>query len=77
MSVTLQNIITAISAKANIDNASGVCDNVSIDSRSPQNNNKTLFFAFGGPNHDAHIYIEDLIPKGFKKFGGNLYSPKS
>ncbi|MGH2666167.1 bifunctional UDP-N-acetylmuramoyl-tripeptide:D-alanyl-D-alanine ligase/alanine racemase [Flavobacterium sp.] len=68
MSVTLQNIIAAINAKANIDNASGVIDNVSIDSRSQQNNNKTLFFALVGPNHDAHIYIEDLISKGVKNF---------
>ncbi|TGD59637.1 bifunctional UDP-N-acetylmuramoyl-tripeptide:D-alanyl-D-alanine ligase/alanine racemase [Flavobacterium humi] len=75
MSVTLQNIITAIHAKANIDNASGVIDNVSIDSRSQQNNNKTLFFALVGPNHDAHIYIEDLISKGVKNFVVN-YIPE-
>jgi len=68
LSISLQNIISVINAKSNIDEASGVIDHVSIDSRSPQNNNKTLFFALVGPNHDAHIYIDDLISQGVKNF---------
>ncbi|MEO8515235.1 MAG: Mur ligase family protein, partial [Flavobacterium sp.] len=68
MSIALQNIISVIHAKSNVDNASGVIDHVSIDSRSLQNTNKTLFFALVGPNHDAHIYIDDLISKGVKNF---------
>lgn len=68
MSIPLKNIIPIIDAKANIELASGVIDNVSIDSRSQQNNNKTLFFALVGPNHDAHIYINDLIGKGVNNF---------
>ncbi len=68
MSISLQNIISVIHAKSNIDNSSGVIDHVSIDSRSLQNTNKTLFFALIGPNHDAHIYIDDLISKGVNNF---------
>ena len=74
-SISLQNIISVINAKANIDTTSSVIDNVSIDSRSLQNNSKTLFFALVGPNHDAHIYIEDLISKGVKNFVVN-YIPE-
>jgi Alr-MurF fusion protein len=32
-------------------------DNVSIDSRSLQNNAGTLFFALGGQNRDGHDYL--------------------
>lgn len=68
MSIPLKNIIPVIDAKANIELATGIIDNVSIDSRSQQNNNRTLFFALVGPNHDAHIYINDLIDKGVNNF---------
>jgi alanine racemase len=43
-------------------------DNVSIDSRSLQNNTGTLFFALTGQNHDGHKYINDLISKGVINF---------
>jgi Alr-MurF fusion protein len=43
-------------------------DNISIDSRSLQNNKNTLFFAIVGPNNDAHIYISSLIEKGVQNF---------
>lgn len=43
-------------------------DNVSIDSRSLQNNSGTLFFALSGQNRDGHIYIKDLIDKGVLNF---------
>ena len=46
----------------------GTIDNVSIDSRSMQNNEKTLFFALVGPNNDAHIYISSLIENGVRNF---------
>jgi alanine racemase len=46
----------------------GSIDNVSIDSRSMQNNEKTLFFALVGPNNDAHSYISYLIEKGVHHF---------
>jgi alanine racemase len=48
--------------------SNGTIDNVSIDSRSLQNNEKTLFFALVGPNNDAHIYIPALIEKGVEHF---------
>ena len=43
-------------------------DNISIDSRSLQNNADTLFFALTGLHHDAHDYIPDLLTKGVKQF---------
>lgn len=43
-------------------------DNVSIDSRSLQNNAGTLFFALKGQNRDGHTYIADLIAKGVLNF---------
>ncbi|MGV3460312.1 MAG: bifunctional UDP-N-acetylmuramoyl-tripeptide:D-alanyl-D-alanine ligase/alanine racemase [Flavobacterium sp.] len=43
-------------------------DNVSIDSRSLQNNSGTLFFALGGQNRDGHDYIPQLIDKGVLNF---------
>lgn len=75
MSIKLINIIQSIQAETNFKNVSDVIDNVSIDSRSLQNNNKTLFFALVGPNHDAHVYIEGLISKGVSYFVVN-YVPE-
>jgi alanine racemase len=43
-------------------------DSVSIDSRSLQNSESTLFFAIVGPNNDAHAYINDLIDIGVQNF---------
>ena len=43
-------------------------ESVSIDSRSMQNSETTLFFALIGPNNDGHDYIEDLINKGVRHF---------
>ncbi|MNK24456.1 Alanine racemase [compost metagenome] len=43
-------------------------DNVSIDSRSLQNNTGTLFFALTGQNRNGHQYINDLIGKGVINF---------
>ena len=65
MSVLLKDIIASIHADINFDNVSEAIDTISIDSRSSQNNENTLFFALVGPNHDAHIYIEELIKKVF------------
>lgn len=41
---------------------------VSIDSRSLQNNEQTMFFALEGAHHDAHQFIPDLISKGVRNF---------
>jgi len=75
MSVILKDIIANIQTDVNFENISETIDNVSIDSRSLQNTNKTLFFALVGPNHDAHIYIEELINKGVHYFVVN-YIPE-
>jgi len=64
MGVLVKNIIACTNAKVNFDDFSNTIENVSIDSRSSQNNAKTLFFALVGPNHDAHTYIQELLSKG-------------
>lgn len=42
--------------------------NISIDSRSLQNNKNTLFFALKGKNNNAHLYIKELREKGIQNF---------
>ncbi len=68
MTFTLQNIISEIEAKFNAPFEDFSVENISIDSRSLQNNQGTLFFALKGNNHDAHQYIESLISKGVLNF---------
>lgn len=50
------------------DNKSEYMDitNISVDSRSLQNDQHTLFFALKGGNHDGHDYITELVAKGVK-----------
>ncbi|MBF4470742.1 bifunctional UDP-N-acetylmuramoyl-tripeptide:D-alanyl-D-alanine ligase/alanine racemase [Flavobacterium sp. HJJ] len=68
MNLSLKKIISILDAKT-IDIQDIIeIDTISIDSRSLQNNEKTLFFALVGSNHDAHIYIKDLIAKGVRHF---------
>lgn len=67
MSLQIQHIIPEIHARFS-GNADIEIDNVSIDSRSLQNNSGTLFFALSGQNNDAHQYIPDLIAKGVNSF---------
>ena len=43
-------------------------ESISVDSRSMQNGQQTLFFALVGPNNDAHQYIKELIEKGVQNF---------
>jgi alanine racemase len=64
----MKNIERILHAKRFGDSTKIIIDNVSIDSRSLQNNKNTLFFALIGPNNDAHIYISDLIEKGVQAF---------
>lgn len=68
MKLNIKNIVPIIKAKwfGNDDNT--VIDSISIDSRSLQNDKNTLFFAIAGPNHDGHVYIEELINKGVQHF---------
>ena len=64
--------VKKISQILNIDCVVNIIDseitNVSIDSRSLQNNAGTLFFALVGANNDAHLYIESEISKGVQNF---------
>lgn len=68
MSLIIKNIIPVIHAKWLGTDETCPVDNVSIDSRSLQNNNGTLFFALVGHNHDGHHYIPNLIAKGVQNF---------
>jgi Alr-MurF fusion protein len=68
MSVLLKDIVAHIKTHSVVSDPTASIDNVSIDSRSSQNNIATLFFALVGTNHDAHHYIEDLIEKGVAYF---------
>lgn len=68
MTFTLQNIIPFICAKSVENLPDFNIENISIDSRSLQNNQGTLFFALKGHNHDGHQYIESLINKGVLNF---------
>jgi alanine racemase len=67
LTLSTSNIEKILHAKR-FGDSNGTIDNVSIDSRSLQNNVKTLFFALIGPNNDAHIYIKSLIEKGVRFF---------
>ncbi len=68
MTLTIRNIVPIIKANWIGHNDVAVIDTISIDSRSLQNSENTLFFALTGPNHDGHIYIEELIRKGVQYF---------
>lgn len=56
------------SANLNFSNSALEFDHVSIDSRSLQNGNSTLFFCLKGQNNDAHTYIQNLIENGVQHF---------
>ncbi len=72
MNLSLQKISEVLDSKI-IGNASfSYINNVSIDSRSLQNNSGTLFFALVGPNNDAHLYIVEEIAKGVQNFVVNF-----
>lgn len=67
LSLKIQHIIPEIKAVFH-GNSDSEIDNISIDSRSLQNNSGTLFFALSGANNDAHHYIKELILKGIQNF---------
>jgi alanine racemase len=66
--LSIKNIVPILHAQWVGNHPSTLVENISIDSRSLQNGAQTLFFAIAGPNHDAHIYIADLIEKGVRNF---------
>jgi alanine racemase len=68
LTLTIRNIVPIIKANWIGQNDVAIIDYISIDSRSLQNDENTLFFALSGPNHDGHVYIEELIPKGVHHF---------
>ncbi|GEP49745.1 bifunctional UDP-N-acetylmuramoyl-tripeptide:D-alanyl-D-alanine ligase/alanine racemase [Flavobacterium noncentrifugens] len=68
MTLSLKNIIPVIHAKWFGESDAMPIDHISIDSRSLQNGQNTLFFALSGPNNDAHNYIEELIDAGVLNF---------
>ena len=68
MNLPLKNIIQILKANFFGANSDSEIENISIDSRSLQNNENTLFFALVGPNNDAHLYINQLITNGVKNF---------
>jgi len=76
LSLSLKNIVPVIHAKWLGVDETCVIDNVSIDSRSLQNNNGTLFFALVGQHHDGHQYIAELLEKGVQHFVVNRIPEK-
>jgi alanine racemase len=68
LTLTIRNIISILNANWVGTNDVAIIDTISIDSRSLQNDQNTLFFAVTGPNHDAHSYIHELIAKNVQHF---------
>lgn len=68
MSIQIQDIIPAVHSRFEGIAPDMDIDNVSIDSRSLQNNANTLFFALTGQNRDGHQYVGELINKGVLNF---------
>jgi alanine racemase len=68
LALLLQNIIPHLHAEIRGSVSETEIDTISIDSRSMQNNQHTLFFALSGPNYDAHHYIPELIAQGVQNF---------
>jgi alanine racemase len=66
--LSIKNIVPILHAQWVGNHPNTIVENIAIDSRSLQNGAQTLFFAIAGPNHDAHIYIADLIEKGVRNF---------
>ena len=68
MSILIKNIIPVLHSRFFGNEQNTQIHSVSIDSRSLQNSDNTLFFAIVGPNNDAHIYVNELINKGVQNF---------
>ena len=68
MTLSIRNIIPILKAKFVGTNDIAIIDAVSIDSRSLQNSENTLFFAIIGPNNDGHKYVAELLENGVENF---------
>ena len=67
MNLSAQEIKRILSSEGTI-NTPLIIDNISVDSRSMQNKDNTLFFALSGPSYNAHQFIPDLIARGVHSF---------
>ena len=76
MTLSVRNIIPILKAQFVGTNDIAIIDTVSIDSRSMQNSESTLFFALIGPNHDGHQYVVQLIENGVSNFVVNYIPNK-
>ena len=68
MNLVIKDIITLLNASFSGSHSENSIENVSLDSRSLQNNQQTLFFCLVGPNNNGHHYIAELIEKGVRNF---------
>ncbi len=68
MNLIIEKISEVLETKIIGNGVDFLINNISIDSRSLQNNRNTLFFALVGSNNDAHLYIGEEIEKGVKNF---------
>jgi len=68
LKLTISHIISLCKGVFHGNSIDFTVSHISIDSRSLQNGNNTLFFAIKGQNHDAHLYLEELIAKGVRYF---------
>ena len=68
MTLSIRNIIPIIKAKFIGINDVSIIDVISIDSRSLQNSESTLFFALIGANNDGHHYVAELLKQGVVNF---------
>lgn len=56
MNLSVQEIKNILKAEGTL-NSNQFIDTISVDSRSLQNKENTLFFALSGPNYNAHQFI--------------------
>jgi UDP-N-acetylmuramyl pentapeptide synthase len=68
VNLVIKDIITLLNASFSGSHSENSIENVSLDSRSLQNNQQTLFFCLVGPNNNGHHYIAELIEKGVRNF---------
>jgi alanine racemase len=68
LNLKLNHIVSFCKGVFHGNSAEFTVNHISIDSRSLQNGNNTLFFAIKGQNHDAHLYLDELIAKGVRYF---------
>ena len=68
MTFTLLEIKQILNADFVGNDDKQLIESISIDSRSLQNSQNTLFFALTGNNHDGHKFIAELIEKGVRNF---------